>query len=123
LPASLAYDYRRVHALIRRRRGEDGGAAVNAERVYFVMKAHRLLGARHTGSGGERRHEGRVAVARSDTRWSSDTVEIGCDNGERVRIAFTLDCCDREAIAWVATTDRIASSDIRDLMIVSIAAR
>jgi hypothetical protein len=23
--------------------------------------------------------------------------EVGCDNGERVSVAFTLDCCDREA--------------------------
>jgi len=37
-------------------------------------------------------------------------------NGERLRIAFTLDCCDREAIAWVATTGGIDSGDIRDLM-------
>jgi putative transposase len=35
------------------------------------------------------------AVDRPDTRWCSDGLEIGCDNGERVRIAFTLDCCDR----------------------------
>jgi hypothetical protein len=31
-------------------------------------------------------------------------LAIGRDNGERVRIAFTLDCCDREAISWAATT-------------------
>jgi putative transposase len=37
-----------------------------------------------------------------------------------VRIAFTLDCCDREAISWVATTGGIDSSDIRDLMIESV---
>jgi putative transposase len=40
-----------------------------------------------------------------------------------VRIAFTLDCCDREAISWVATTDSINSSDIRDLMIESVERR
>ena len=26
--------------------------------------------------------------------WCSDGIEIGCDNGERIRIACTLDCCD-----------------------------
>ena len=98
------YGYRRVHALIRRWRQEQGGAAVNVKRVYRVMKAHGLLLERHTGNGEERRHEGRVAVDRPDTRWCSDGFEIGCDNGERVRVAFTLDCCDREAISWVATT-------------------
>lgn len=43
--------------------------------------------------------------------------------GEKVRIAFTLDCCDREAISWVATTGGINSSDIRDLMVESVERR
>ncbi len=60
---------------------------------------------------------------RPDTRWCSEGFEIGCDNGEKVRIAFTLDCCDREAISWVATTGGINSSDIRDLMIESVERR
>jgi putative transposase len=117
------YGYRRVHALIRRDRCERGGAAVNVKRVYRLMKAHGLLLERHTGDGVERRHDGRVAVDRPDTRWCSDGFEIGCDNGERVRIAFTLDCCDREAISWVATTGGIDSGDIRDLMIESVERR
>jgi putative transposase len=114
------YGYRRIHALIRRQRHEQGAPPVNVKRVYRVMKAHNLLLARHTGRAEERRHDGRVAVDRPDTRWCSDGFEIDCDNGERVRIAFTLDCCDREAISWVATTGGINSSDIRDLMIESI---
>jgi putative transposase len=97
--------------------------AVNAKRVYRVMKAHGLLLERHTGHGAERRHDGRVAVDRPDTRWCSDGFEIGCDNGERVRIAFTLDCGDRGAISWVATTGGIDSGDIRDLMIESVERR
>jgi putative transposase len=117
------YGYRRVHALLRRRRRDEGGAAVNVKRVYRVMKTHGLLLQRHTGDGVERRHDGRVAVDRPDTRWCSDGFDIGCDNGERVRIAFTLDCCDREAISWVATTGGIDSGDIRDLMIESVERR
>jgi putative transposase len=117
------YGYRRVHALIRRDRRERGGAAVNVKRIYRIMKAHGLLLERHTGGGVERRHDGRVAVERPDTRWCSDGFEIGCDNGERVRIAFTLDCCDREAISFVATTGGIDSGDIRDLMIESVERR
>jgi putative transposase len=117
------YGYRRVHALVRRRRRDDGGAPVNAKRVYRVMKVHGLLLQRHTGTGVERRHDGRVAVDRPDLRWCSDGFEIGCDNGERVRIAFTLDCCDREAISWVATTGGIDSGDIRDLMVASVERR
>jgi putative transposase len=117
------YGYRRVHALLRRRREQNGEAAVNVKRVYRVMRAHGLLLERHSGSGVERRHDGRVAVDQSDTRWCSDGFEIGCDNGERVRIAFTLDCCDREAISWVATTGSIDSNDIRDLMVESVERR
>jgi putative transposase len=117
------YGYRRIHALIRRARREQGGAAINVKRVYRVMKAHGLLLERHTGNGEERRHDGRVAVDHPDTRWCSDGFEIDCDNGERVRIAFTLDCCDREAISWVATTGGINSGDIRELMIESVERR
>ena len=117
------YGYRRVHALLRRARREGGGPAVNVKRVYRIMKAHGLLLERHSGGGVERRHDGRVAVERPDTRWCSDGFEIGCDNGERVRIAFTLDCCDREAISFVATTGGIDSGDIRDLMIESVERR
>ena len=117
------YGYRRIHALLRRQRRVQGGAALDVKRVYRVMKANGLLLERHTGNGEERRHDGRVAVDRSDIRWCSDGFEIGCDNGERVRIAFTLDCCDREAISWVATTGGIDSGDIRDLMIGSVERR
>jgi len=117
------YGYRRIHALLRRQRREHGGSAVNVKRVYRVMKAHGLLLERHTGGGEERRHDGRITVDCPDTRWCSDGFEIGCDNGEKVRIAFTLDCCDREAISWVATTGGINSSDIRDLMIESVERR
>jgi len=117
------YGYRRIHALLRRQRCEEGGAPVNVKRVYRVMKAHGLLLERHTGNGEERRHDGRVAVDRPDTRWCSDGFEIGCENGEKVRIAFTLDCGDREAISWVATTGGINSSDIRDLMVESVERR
>jgi transposase InsO family protein/transposase-like protein len=117
------YGYRRIHALLRRQRHEQGGPTVNVKRIYRVMKAHGLLLERHTGGGEERRHDGRVAVDHPDTRWCSDGFKIGCDNGERVRIAFTLDCCDREVISWVATTGGISSGDIRDLMIESIERR
>jgi putative transposase len=117
------YGYRRVHALLRRQREQTGAPAVNVKRVYRVMKVHGLLLERHSGAGIERRHDGRIAVDRSDIRWCSDGFEIGCDNGERVRIVFTLDCCDREAISWVATTGGIDSSDIRDLMVESIERR
>ena len=47
-------------------------------------------------------------------------LEIGCDNGERVRVAFALDCCDREAMSCVATTSGITGEDVRDLMVAAV---
>ena len=51
------------------------------------MKVHGLLLQRHSGKGDERRHDGRIAVDTRNTRWCSDGFEIGCDNGEKVRVA------------------------------------
>jgi putative transposase len=64
--------------------------------------------------------DGRVAVERSNLRWCSDGFEIGCDNGEKVRVAFALDCCGRAAIAHVATTQGIKGEDVRDLIVIAV---
>jgi putative transposase len=114
------YGYRRVHALLRRQAQQTGRAAPNPKRVYRVMKVHGLLLQPHSGKGEERRHDGRVAVDRRNTRWCSDALEIGCDNGEKVRVAFALDCCDREAMGHVATTGGITAEDVRDLMVATV---
>jgi putative transposase len=114
------YGYRRVHALLRRKAEGDGRPAPNVKRVYRVMKVHGLLLQRHAGGGEARRHEGRIAVDTRNTRWCSDGLEIGCDNGERVRVAFALDCCDREAMSYVATTSGITGEDVRDLMVAAV---
>lgn len=114
------YGYRRIHALLRRQARNGGPSAPNAKRVYRVMKVHGLLLQRHSGKGDERRHDGRVAVDTRNTRWCSDGFEIGCDNGEKVRVAFALDCCDREAIGHVATTEGIKGEDVCDLMVTAV---
>ena len=104
---------------MRRQAEREGRPAPNVKRVYRVMKVHGFLLQRHAG-GEERRHEGRIAVDARNTRWCSDGLEIGCDNGERVRVAFALDCCDREAISFVATTSGITGEDVRDLMVAAV---
>jgi putative transposase len=114
------YGYRRVHALLRREAEGNKRAAPNPKRVYRVMKLHGLLLQRHSGRGEERRHDGKIAVQIRNTRWCSDGLEIGCDNGEKVRVAFALDCCDREAMGYVATTAGITAEDVRDLMVASV---
>src|SRR5579872_2247146 len=42
---------------------------------------------------------------------------MSCWNGEIVRVAFALDCHDREVIGWVATTAGISGEVIRDMMV------
>ena len=115
-----SYGYRRVWALLRRAAQADCRPAPNHKRVYRVMKAHGLLLQRHAGGVEARRHDGRIAVDRSNLRWCSDGFEIGCDNGEKVRVAFALDCCDREAMGHVATTEGIKGEDVCDLMVTAV---
>ena len=95
---------------------------VNHKRVYRAMKREGLLLTRFTGKI-TRPHEGKVMTARSNMRWCSDSFEIRCWSGERVYVAFALDCCDREAIAWVAKAGHLVGEDIRDLMAQSLEAR
>ncbi len=113
------YGYRRVHAILRRRALAAGDKPPNHKRIYRVMKAHGLLLDRHAG-GVERRHDGRIAVDERNRRWCSDGFEIGCDNGEKVRGAFALDCCDREVLSFLATTSGIRGEDVRDLMVAAV---
>ena len=117
------YGYRRVHAILRRQARAGGLPAPNHKRIYRVMRDHALLLQRHSGKDEGRRHDGRVAVDRSNLRWCSDGFEIRCDNHEKVRVAFALDCCDREALGFVATTEGIKGEDVQDLMIAAVEAR
>ena len=63
------YGYRRVWALVKRAALCSGREPVNAKRVYRAMKAHGLLLQRHVGGVGQRRHDGKIAVERSNLRW------------------------------------------------------
>lgn len=56
-------------------------------------------------------------------RWCSDGFEFGCDNGEKLRVTFALDCCDREAIDWAASTGGYDSSTVQDVMLRSVEKR
>ena len=116
--ARPSYGYRRTAALV----SNDGGPRVNHKRVYRVMKANGLLLARFTGKPG-RTHEGKVITLKSDIRWCSDSFEIRCWNGERVQVAFAMDCCDREIMSWVATREGVTGEMIRDLMATAVESR
>lgn len=50
-------------------------------------------------------------------------MEMRCFNGEKVFVAFTLDCCDRESFSYVARTEALTAIDIEELMISSVEKR
>ena len=77
--------------VLRRDAIAEGRAPVN-RKVYRVMRIHGLLLLGHAGGADERRHDGKIAVAQSNQRWCSDGFEITCDDAEKVRVAFALDC-------------------------------
>ncbi|HIH0070299.1 TPA: IS3 family transposase, partial [Staphylococcus aureus] len=87
-----SYGYRRVWGLLRREREVQSLAPINVKRVYRVMRDHNLLLERRIKQPGvQRRHEGRIAVTTSDTRWCSDGFEFRCDDGAKLSVTFALD--------------------------------
>ncbi|MCV3089717.1 DDE-type integrase/transposase/recombinase, partial [Escherichia coli] len=49
--------------------------------------------------------------------------EFCCDNGERLRVTFAQDCCDREALHRAVTTGGINSETVNDVMLGAVARR
>jgi transposase InsO family protein len=114
-----SYGYRRVTRMLNRVAGQP---RVNHKRIYRLMRAEGLLLQR--GSGRPHRiHDDVVITLKSNLRWSSDCFEIACWNGEWVRVAFNLDCCDREVIRYAASPSFVSGEMIRDLMVESVQAR
>ncbi|EIN4533011.1 IS3 family transposase [Escherichia coli] len=118
------YGYRRVWALLRRQTELDGMPAINAKRVYRIMRQNALLLERKPAvPPSKRAHTGRVAVKESNQRWCSDGFEFRCDNGEKLRVTFALDCCDREALHWGVTTGGFDSETVQDVMLGAVERR
>ncbi|MDA6433587.1 IS3 family transposase, partial [Escherichia coli] len=118
------YGYRRVWALLRRQAELDGMPAINAKRVYRIMRQNALLLERKTAvPPSKRAHTGKVAVKESNQRWCSDGFEFRCDSGEKLRVTFTLDCCDREALYWAVTTGGFDSETVQDVMLGAVERR
>jgi len=117
--ARAASGYRRITAHLNRQLAENN-ERVNHKRVYRLMKQDGLLLHRHTGRPDERGHNGQVITLRPNLRWCSDGFEIRCWNKEVVRVAFSLDCCDREIMRYVATTGGITAAMVQDLLLESL---
>lgn len=118
-----SYGYRRIGALLNRERLKSGLPALNHKRVYRLMSQNGLLLQRYTGKPPTRAHEGKIITIRPNLRWTSDSFEIPCWNGEVLRVAFSLDTCDRELMAWCASPTGISGEMIRDLMLESVERR
>ncbi|HHN8383993.1 TPA: IS3 family transposase [Klebsiella quasipneumoniae] len=118
------YGYRRVWALLRRQSETDDMAFINAKRVYRIMRQNALLLERKPAiQPSKRAHTGKVAVGESNQRWCSDGFEFNCDNGEKLRVTFALDCCDREALHWAASNGGYDSETVQDVMLGAVERR
>lgn len=112
------YGYKRVTAMVNKR----FGVKFNKKRIYRLMKCYGLLLPKnkveriHTGTG-------KVIVFHSNTRWCSDAFEIKCFDGQKVYVAFSLDCKDREAISFVAAKTHLKAHHIETLMLESVEKR
>ncbi|HID4119672.1 TPA: IS3 family transposase, partial [Klebsiella pneumoniae] len=118
------YGYRRVWALLRRQSETDDMAEINAKRVYRIMRQNALLLERKPEiPPSKRAHTGKVAVGESNQRWCSDGFGFSCDNGEKLRVTFALDCCDREALYWAASNGGYDSETVQDVMLGAVERR
>jgi transposase InsO family protein len=121
--ARPTYGHRRITALLNRARRASGAQPINHKRVFRLMRQAHLLLQPCVGLRPVRTHEGSVIAPASNQRWSSDVLEIGCWNGAVVRVAFVIDTCDREVIAWHATTGGISGEMVRDMMLACVERR
>lgn len=114
-----SYGHKRVTAMINKKRKTDGLSRYNRKRIYRVMELNGLLLKKEVLLR-DHQKTGEIITLHSNTRWCSDGLEIHCFNGEKVYVAFSLDCHDREAISYVASKVPLLATDIQNLMIQSV---
>lgn len=122
LEERATYGYRRVTTMVNRKRTTNGRNKLNRKRIQRIMRMNGLS-LPQTMPQQKRPHTGVVMTLFPNVRWCSDGMEIRCFNGDKVFVAFALDCCDREAFAYVARTEPLSSDDIEELMIKAVEAR
>jgi len=117
-----SYGYKRVTVMLNRERAKKGLEKFNKKRIYRVMdKNGLLLRKKRFIKKGER--TGEIITCSSNMRWCSDAFEVCCFNGDRVYVAFSLDCHDRECLAYVVRSRPLLSEDIQSLMLMSVKKR
>lgn len=115
--ARSSYGYRRVTVLVNRVLRSRGEASVNAKRLLRILRAKGLTLAPHSARRHSRTHDGIVVALHSNVRWCSDHLELRCRDGAVARVLFAVEVCDREIIAWWATTTGVSAEMVCDLMI------
>lgn len=111
-----SYGYRRTHVLVNRERRLRGENPYNRKRIRRVMRINDLMLPGKKRSRLDRPHTGKIIMPASNQRWCSDGFNIRCWNDDLVRVAFALDCHDREAVAHVAVARDLNGHDIRLLL-------
>jgi putative transposase len=96
---------------------------INKKITYRIMKNNGLLLPKYQIQRTNHKGTGKIITLHSNTRWCSDGFEIRCFNDEKVYVAFSLDCNDREAISYVASKNPLLGINIQDLMIKSVEKR
>jgi len=109
------YGYRRVTGILHRERASQGLLPYNHKRVYRLIVMNGLVLPRNDQKP-KRPHDGKIITLQSNRRYCSDIMEIHCWSGEEVHIAFSLDCHDREVMAYVAKPKDLDHRDIMKLM-------
>jgi transposase InsO family protein len=102
-----SYDYLRVWGLLRSAHEKRSRPVTNVERVYWVMRDHNLLLERRIKQhGAPGRHEDRIAVLTSDTRWYSDGFEFRCEDGAKLSVPARSSQSNGMAEKFVKTNKR-----------------
>jgi putative transposase len=105
-----------VTALINRERRRELLPPWNKKRVLRVMQRNGLVLQKSVSPKPKRPHLGQVITMKSNMRYCTDIFEVKCWNGEKVFVAFSLDCCDRELMSFVAEKRPLFHGDIIRLM-------
>lgn len=89
--------------LLNRQLAAAGRPWVNPKRIHRIMWLNHLPLPGYTRRRARTMEHGRCTLRRN-LRWCSDAFTIRCWNGEQVPVLFSLDCGNRVAMRWLATT-------------------
>tara|TARA_B100001964_G_C14169768_1_gene570895 strand:- start:22 stop:798 length:777 start_codon:yes stop_codon:yes gene_type:complete len=122
IKARPTYGYKRVTAMVNKKRKAISLWKINKKRVFRIMKINGMMLPKIEKIR-DHKPTGKVMTLHPNTRWCSDCFEIKCFNGEKIFVGFSLDTCDREAISFVAKDKPILAEDIQELMFNSVEKR